>query len=103
MSLALIVVQIAHFAELVLTLLLLLLLLLRSIGFRVRVRVWFLSLRFFLHCRTEASLSERLVNFEKEKRNSSKKRKRIGSRSFGIRVRVGKYGFGSLKRFCAKM
>ena len=44
-SLALIVVQIAHLAELVLALLLLvLLLLLHSIGFRVRVSVWFLSL-----------------------------------------------------------
>lgn len=64
MSLALIVVQIAHFAELVLTLLFFLL---RSIGFRVRVRVWFLSLQFFLHYRTEASLSERLGNLEKGK------------------------------------
>lgn len=68
-ALALVVVQIAHLAELIFALLLLCLLLLivvvifiiifRRIGFRVRIRVWLLILCVFLHYRTgRYSLSE---------------------------------------------
>lgn len=68
-ALALVVVQIAHLAELVVALLLLRLLLLtvvviftiifRGIGFRVRIRVWLLSLCVFLHYRTDDTHSLR--------------------------------------------
>jgi hypothetical protein len=80
-ALALIVVQIAHLAEFVVSLLLLRLLLLivvvifiiifRGIGFRVRIRAWFLSLCFFLHYRTEdtACLRRKMGNSKKLKKN----------------------------------
>lgn len=80
-ALALVVVQIAHLAEFVVALLLLRLLLFivvvifiiifRSIGFRVRIRVWLLSLCVFLHYRTEDTvrLRVKMGNSRKLKKN----------------------------------